>query len=119
MRVYKLKANCNTASILFVLLTAKLGLCCNMTNMLIAAVVIASSIIISSAQPSSQCLAAYNTTFAFDSSDQTCSSAYFNLTLGPGNYTEAERMMVCDVGQQCNAMIENIISICGDTVSQI
>ena len=81
--------------------------------MLIAAVVIASSIIISSAQPSAQCVAAYNATF--DSSDPTCFFAYAGLI--QGDYTESERMMVCDVGQQCNAMIENITSACGDTVS--
>ena len=81
--------------------------------MLIAAVVFASSIIISSAQPSSQCIAAYNATF--DSSDQACPSAYVELILG--SYNEAERRMVCDAGQQCNTMIENVINICGDMVS--
>ena len=74
---------------------------------------IASSIIISSAQPSTQCIAAYNATF--DSLDQTCNLAYAGLIVG--DYTETERMMVCDVGHQCNTMIENVISICGDTVS--
>ena len=82
--------------------------------MLIVIVVIASSII-SSAQPSTQCIAAYNATF--DSSDKTCLAAYVRLLQGA--YISQDRMMVCDAGQQCNTMIENVIDICGDTVSYV
>ena len=93
---------------------SRLNFRCYLTKMLIAAVVFASSIILSSAQPSSQCIAAYNATFD-TSNPSACVLAYVGLI--QGSFTEAERMMVCDVGQQCNAMIENVINICGDTVS--
>ena len=67
------------------------------------------------AQPSPQCIAAYNATF--NEEDTTgCVGANFALFLGAA--TDEQRMMVCSSGQQCNTMIENIISVCGDTVSQ-
>ena len=79
------------------------------------AVMVASSFVFSSlAQsqpPSAECVSAYNATF--DNLDG-CSGAYFALFLGSA--TDEQRMMVCDAGQQCNTMIENIISLCGDTV---
>ena len=88
-------------------------------NMLIvaAAVVIVSSFAVSSAQsqPSAQCVAAYNATFGDTTTDTTCVTAYYSLLLGSA--TDEQGMMVCDAGQQCNTMIENIISICNDTVS--
>ena len=85
---------------------------------IVTAVVIASSFVLSSAQdqPSAQCIAAYNATFN-DSTDTTCVEAYITLLFGGGS--NEQRMMVCDAGQRCNTMIENIISICGDTVSWI
>ena len=79
------------------------------------AVMVASSFVFSSlAQsqtPSAECISAYNATF--DNLDG-CSGAYYALFLGSA--TDEQRMMVCDAGQQCNTMIENIISLCGDTV---
>ena len=84
---------------------------------IVTAVVIASSFVLSSAQdqPSAQCIAAYNATFGASPTDTTCVTAYFSLLFGAA--TDEQRMMVCDAGQQCNTMIENIINICGDTVS--
>ena len=79
------------------------------------AVMVASSFVFSSlaqSQTSSaECVSAYNTTFNnFDGCSGTYNALFF------GNYTDDQRMMVCDAGQQCNTMIENIISLCGDTV---
>ena len=84
---------------------------------IVTAVVIASSFVLSSAQdqPSAQCIAAYNATFGASATDVTCQTAYGLLFIEFA--TDEQRMMVCDAGQQCNTMIENIISICGDTVS--
>ena len=85
---------------------------------IVTAAVIASSFILSSAQdqPSAQCIAAYNATFGATATDMTCATAYYSLLFAV-SATDEQRMMVCDAGQQCNVMIENIISICGDTVS--
>ena len=79
------------------------------------AVMVASSFVFSSlaqSQTSSaECVSAYNATFNnFDG----CSGAY-NAWLF-GSYTDEQRMMVCDAGQQCYTMIENIISVCDDAV---
>ena len=79
------------------------------------AVMVASSCVFSSLaqsqQPSAECITAYNATF---DNFEGCSGAYFALFFGSA--TDEQRMMVCDAGQQCNTMIENIISLCGDTV---
>ena len=85
---------------------------------IVAAVVIASCFALSSAQsqPSPQCITAYNATFGDTATDTTCVAAYYSLLFGSA--TEEQGMMVCDAGQQCNTMIENVISTCGDTVSQ-
>ena len=79
-----------------------------------AALVIASSFALSSAQSSSQCVTAYNATFG-NANSTNCSIAY--LSLLSGNGSSQQEMMVCNSSQQCNAMIENIITLCGDTVS--
>ena len=88
-----------------------------MLTIVAAVIIAASSFAVSSAQnqPSPQCIAAYNATFD-DTTDTTCVAAYYTIFLG--SPTDEQRMMVCNAGQQCNTMIENIISICGDTVSQ-
>lgn len=83
--------------------------------MLIVALVVASSFVLSSAQPSSQCVAAYNATFG-SANGSNCSTAYSSLVSGVG--TDEQEMMVCNSSEPCNAMIENIITLCGDTVSQ-
>ena len=81
--------------------------------MLIAtAVLIASSVVLSSAQPIPECLTAFNATFG---STTSCGVAYGSLYFE--NATDEQRMMVCDESQQCNTMIENIISICDNTVN--
>lgn len=86
--------------------------------MLIAAVVIASCIAVSSAQvPSPECSEAYNATFRSQNSTN-CSLAYFSL-LSPVTSTDEKRMMVCDEGQMCNIMLENVITTCGDSVSYL
>ena len=81
--------------------------------MLIIALVIGSFIVISSAQsePSPQCEAA-NATF---NSNISCLLAYYSLLTG--NSTDQQQMMVCDEGQECNTLIEDVIDLCGDTVS--
>ena len=61
--------------------------------------------------PSAECISAYNATF---DNLNDCSIAYFAWLFGSA--TDEQRIMVCDAGQQCNTMIENIISLCGDTV---
>ena len=82
--------------------------------MLIVIVVIASIAVLSSAQPSSQCITAYNDTFD-NPSAESCAQAY--TALGFGNATDQQRMMVCDAGQQCNTLVENVINTCGYSVS--
>ena len=81
------------------------------------AVMVASSFVFSplaqSQPPSAECISAYNDTF--DSRLDDCSGAYFAVFFGNTTVDE-QRMMVCDAGQQCNTMIENIISLCSDTV---
>ena len=87
--------------------------------MLIAIVVIASSLVLSaSAQTtmSPECVAAYNAVFN-NASTENCSMAYDRVFEPNGNATDEQIMMVCDSSEQCNMMIENVIDICGDMVS--
>ena len=84
--------------------------------MLIAFVIIASHIAVSSAQISPECAAAYNETF-HNENTTGCTSAYFSQLSQVTPSNESERMMVCDADQVCNAKIENVISSCGDSVS--
>ena len=88
----------------------------NKLEMLIVAVLITSFVVLSSAQSSSECAAAYSATF-FSTDDEatTCVQAYKALL--NDNATNEQAMMVCNTGQQCNTMIENIITQCGNTVS--
>ena len=85
---------------------------------IITALVIALSFVLSSAQPepqpSAECIAAYNATFT-EADTNGCSAA--SLALFLGSATDDQRMTVCTAGQQCNTMIENVISMCGNTVS--
>ena len=85
--------------------------------MLLFAVVLIATVALSPAQeqPSPQCMAAYNATFY--SANTSCAEAY--NALFSNTSTDQQMMMVCSAGQQCNSMIENIISLCGDTVSYI
>ena len=85
--------------------------------MLIATVVITlfKFIALSSAQPSPECLAAYNAVFtSADGEPGDCAVAYYAALTN--NATDEQTMMVCNIGQQCNTMIENIITRCGDMV---
>ena len=81
--------------------------------MLIIALVIGSFIVISSTQtpPSSECIAA-NATFA---SNLTCLFSY--VAVLSNNATDQEQMMICDEGEECNNLIEDVINLCGDAVS--
>ena len=81
--------------------------------MLIIALVIGSFVVTSSAQsePSPQCETAYATF----NSNTSCLLAYSSLLIS--NATDQEQMMVCDEGQECNTLIEDVINLCGDTVS--
>ena len=83
-----------------------------MQEMFIAAVAISSFILLSSAQPDQECAEAYDAVF---NANTTCAEAYNAVFYG--NATDEQRMMVCDADQQCNAMIESIISTCGNMVS--
>ena len=84
---------------------------------ILAVVVISTSFVLSSAQseaqPSPQCIAAYNATY-IEGDTYGCYGA--SLALLFGNNTDEQRMTVCSAGQPCNTMIENVIDICGDTV---
>ena len=87
--------------------------------LIVPALVIALSFVLASAQseptvaPSPECITAYNATYnSGDTSD--CVAASLALFLGTA--TDEQRMMVCSAGQQCNTMIENVISLCGNTV---
>ena len=81
--------------------------------MLIIALVIGSFIVFSSAQsqPSSECIDA-NATFA---SNLTCLLVYEEVQ--NNSASNQEQMMICDEGQECNTLIENVINLCGDAVS--
>ena len=81
--------------------------------MLVAVVVVQLYFALSSAQPSQDCITAYNATFP-NVAITNCSNAYYALVLGIAN--EDQTMMVCNTDQQCNDMIQNIISTCGDEV---
>ena len=89
-----------------------------MNKILVVAVVILSLVACSSAQsesqPSAQCIAAYNATF---DTPTNCSTAFTLLVAGAA--TTQQKMMVCDANQQCNDILENIIDLCGNTVSQL
>ena len=82
--------------------------------MLITTVMMASAIVLSSAQPSPDtCNEAINATFGDATRNvTTCGIAY--SALRSGNTTEEQLMMVCSTSQ-CNSMIENIINLCGNT----
>lgn len=80
----------------------------------IAVVIIVSSIVPSSAQPSPDCITAYNATFN-SAGTASCAEAYFASVVG--NATSQQKMMVCDASEQCSDMIENVINICGNEVS--
>ena len=85
------------------------------TKMLIVAVVILSFISLSPAQPTDphpQCTGAFDAVF---NPQTTCAEAYD--TVFYGNATDEQQMMVCNADQQCNSMIESIISACGNMVS--
>ena len=83
--------------------------------MLIAAVVITLCIVLSSAQPP-ECIAAYNAVFtSADDEAINCTAAYYAALTNSA--TNEQTAMVCNVGQQCNSMIENIITQCGDMVT--
>ena len=95
-----------------------------LNKMFVVLVVILSSLVFSSAQPvkwppaepSPECIAAYNTTF--DTASPTNCSLAFTALLS-GNASSQQKMMVCDANQQCNNVIENIISLCGNAVSWV
>lgn len=70
----------------------------------------------SSAEPTPQCIAAYNATFN-SAASATCATAYFSLVFGSA--TDEQTMMVCNISQPCYSMIENVIITCGNTVSYI
>ena len=86
---------------------------------IITALVITFSFVLCGAQeapPSPQCIAVYNATFN-EQDTSGCAAASLGLTIGTAS--DEQRMMVCSAGQQCNTMIENVISVCGNTVSLI
>lgn len=81
--------------------------------MMIVAVVIALSMVLSSAHPiaksSIQCRATYN------AAPKSCQSAYTALHMG--NPTAEQRTMVYSVNQPCFSHLQNIARDCGNAVS--
>ena len=89
-------------------------------SLLVAALVISSSLILSSAQlsgSSQECVITYNALFTSTSeSVEACANAYY-ANAEYRNASDHQKMLVCDADQSCNDMIENVIDVCGDTVS--
>ena len=82
--------------------------------MLLTVIAISSFFLLSSAQTDPDCTTAY--TNVFNSENKTvCAEAYNTVIFG--NSTDEQRMMVCNATQNCNMMLENIVSTCGYTVS--
>ena len=90
-------------------------------KLFLTVVVVISSAVLSSAQdqprdqPSPECIAAFSATFQ-NAEDTSCAEAYGAAFTG--TTTDQQIMMLCDSGQQCNSMIENVINLCGSTVSK-
>ena len=86
-------------------------------KLFLTVVVVTSSAVLSSAQdqPSPECIAAFNVTF-HNAENTSCAEAYGAAFTG--TVTDQQIMMLCDSGQQCNSMIENVINLCGNTVSK-
>ena len=83
-------------------------------EMLLTIIAILSFFLLSSAQTDpSNCTTAYAN--VFNSTNTVCEDAYSAVIYG--NSTNEQRMMVCNASQDCNMMLENIVSTCGDTVS--
>ena len=73
-----------------------------------------SSVVLSSAQPNaqSQCIEAY-TNFV----TTACKNAYSSLRFG--NASDDQVTMVCNLGESCNIMLEDTISACNSTQSNM
>lgn len=82
--------------------------------MLIAAVVISSFVLLSSAQRDPDCTAAYDAVFG-NETNGTCAQAYYSVYYGNASYDQ--RAMVCNEDRECNMLLEDIVSTCGDMVS--
>lgn len=79
--------------------------------MLIVSVVIASFIVLSSAQSTAkQCNTTYN------SIPQSCRNASTSISLSVGTATPEQRKMVCDTSQVCNGVLKNVTRDCGNMV---
>ena len=86
----------------------------NQSDMVVLLVAISTLyFVLSSAQPSPECISAYNVVFE-NPNMTSCAEAYSALVNVTA--TEDQAMMVCNTSQECNGMIENVISLCGDTV---
>ena len=82
--------------------------------MLLTVIAFSSFFLLSSAQTDPNCTAAYENVFG-NPNETACADAYRSVFFG--NEAAGQRMMVCNATQGCNLMIENIISMCGYTVS--
>ena len=82
-------------------------------KMLIVAVVIASSIVLSSAQPTANSDSQCNATWA--GVPQSCRDAAIARSMGLA--TPDQTMMTCNSGQMCYNFLQNVIRDCGETVS--
>ena len=83
--------------------------------MLITVVMIVSTSILTSAQPTSDsaCNETYNGIFGDATRNTTtCGAAY--SALRNGNATEEQSMMVCSASHECNSMIQNITNLCSN-----
>lgn len=81
--------------------------------MFVLLVAITLCFVLSSAQPSPECISANNGVFE-NPKMTSCAEAYYALVNVTA--TDDQAMMVCNTGQECNGMIENVISLCGDMV---
>lgn len=81
--------------------------------MLLTVIAISSFFLLSSAQTDPDCTTAYAN--VFNSTNTTVCAKAYNAVIS-GNYTNEQRMMVCNETQNCSMMLENIVSTCGSMI---
>jgi len=85
--------------------------------MIFYALLIASCLALSLGQ-TTNCINAYNATLGDSPSDSgACRGNLFSFFLSSPGPDSTETIALCQEGQDCNSRLENIASVCGDTVS--
>ena len=85
--------------------------------MMFFALLIASCLALSLGQ-TTNCINAYNATLGDSPSDDgTCRDNLVSLFFSSLSPDSTEAIAICQEGQDCNSRLENIASVCGDTVS--